>query len=307
MSRQRIFSGVAHARAALLGNPSDGFGGRVIGLPVRNFAARAEVVAASGGADQLPTGGAGELAGAAARRFRKHCRERGITVPGPVAVRVSTDVPREVGLGGSSAIVIATIRALATHCVVDLAPAKLARLALAAETEELGVAAGLQDRVVQAYDCLVSMNFTPGAGDDFELLDPSLLPPLFIAYRRDAAQPSAAVHADLRRRADARQPLVIDTMREIAALAVRGREALLAGDRDELGRLMHANVELRGRVVELDPRHLRMVELAESLGAPANYAGSGGAIVGLAPAGGIDPLRAAFATEACHVIEPPAT
>ena len=37
---------------------------------------------------------------------------------------------------------------------------------------------------------------------------------------------------------------------------------------------MSENVAVRARLVELDPRDLRMVELARSLGAPANYAGS---------------------------------
>ena len=55
---------------------------------------------------------------------------------------------------------------------------------------------------------------------------------------------------------------------------------------------MAENVAARARLVELDPRHLRMVELARELGAAANYAGSGGAIVGVVPAGTpIDELR----------------
>jgi glucuronokinase len=68
--------------------------------------------------------------------------------------------------------------------------------------------------------------------------------------------------------------------------------------------LMTANVRARARMVELDPRHVRMIELAESLGAPANYAGSGGAIVGLTPPEGPDALQAAFSEEGCEVIEP---
>jgi glucuronokinase len=200
--------------------------------------------------------------------------------------------------------VIATLRAAAELSGARLAPAALARLALAAETEELGIPAGLQDRVVQSYEGLVSMNFAADADDQFELLDPALLPPLFIAYRDDASQPSRAVHAALRDRARAGERLLAETMAEIAALAERGRAALLAGDRDELGSLMLDNVERRARIVDLDPRHLRMVELAASLGAPSNYAGSGGAIVGLAPPDGLRRLRAAFAAEGCEVIEP---
>lgn len=48
-----------------------------------------------------------------------------------------------------------------------------------------------------------------------------------------------------------------------------------------------------------------MIEIARSLGAPANYAGSGGAIVGaLPPEVRIAKLRAAFEPEGFAVVEP---
>jgi glucuronokinase len=91
----------------------------------------------------------------------------------------------------------------------------------------------------------------------------------------------------------------------IAALAEAGRGCLLARDRETLGRLMRENVTARARLIALDPRHLRLVELADSLGAPANYAGSGGAIIGLLP-DDLEPgtLTAAFAAERCRVLAP---
>lgn len=108
----------------------------------------------------------------------------------------------------------------------------------------------------------------------------------------------------LRSRFDDGDPLVVATMGEIASLAAAGRKAIAAGDRAELGRLMRANVEARARLLPLDPRHLRMVELADSLGAPANYTGSGGAIVGLVPEAGMDRIREALSAEGCRVIVP---
>ena len=55
-------------------------------------------------------------------------------------------------------------------------------------------------------------------------------------------------------------------------------------------------------MIELDPRHLRLIEIARSLGAPANYAGSGGAIVGVVPEGPRAELRDAFATAGCELV-----
>ena len=74
-------------------------------------------------------------------------------------VRWSTSIPRGVGLGGSSAIVIATLRALCDLYRVRLTQAEMAELALAVEVEELGITAGLQDRVAQCFGGVMFMDF----------------------------------------------------------------------------------------------------------------------------------------------------
>ena len=143
-----------------------------------------------------------------------------------------------------------------------------------------------------------------GAGGRCEPLDPALLPPLFCAYARDAASPSSAIHGDLRRRHADGDGRTRATMAQIAELAGRGRDALLAGRADELGVLMDRNFDLRAELVELDPRQVRMIELARELGAAANYAGSGGAIVGIVPSGaGLESFREAFEAEGCELVE----
>ena len=67
---------------------------------------------------------------------------------------------------------------------------------------------------------------------------------------------------------------------------------------------MGENVALRGRMVDLDPRDLGLIELARGLGAPANYAGSGGAIVGLVPDGRERELGEVFGREGCETFFP---
>jgi hypothetical protein len=65
------------------------------------------------------------------------------------------------------------------------------------------------------------------------------------------------------------------------------------------------NLELRKGIFELEPRHLGMAEVAAALGMPANYAGSGGAIVALAPdRAAAAELEARLRVEGCTVIEP---
>ena len=298
MSGVRDATGRAFARAALLGNPSDGFGGKTIGVIVREFAAEVRVRDAAEPRVDAEAG-ARELIEAAITRFgRRHRR------PPPLAVALATSIPREVGLGGSSAIVIATLRALCERHGLELEPAALAELALEVETEELGIPGGPQDRVVQAYEGLVYMDFGDGsAGPRYEPLDPAVLPPLFVAHTASAPRSSGEVHGDLRRRFERGDPRVVEALTEVAALAEAGRGCLLDGDHDRLGELMAANVAARARMIELDPRHLRLIEIARSLGAPANYAGSGGAIVGIVPEGPrADELRDAFATAGCELV-----
>src|SRR3954447_7476460 len=282
----RCGRGSAPARASLAGNPSDGYGGRVLAVALHDLGAEAAVEPAA--ADDVD----GELARAALARFRArfpHHRGAG-------GVAWSTTVPREVGLAGSSAIVIAVLRALLDASGEALPAEELAREALAAETEELGIAAGLQDRLVQPHGALLAMDFASGGGR-LEVLDRALLPPLYVAWHPEAASPSGAIHADLR----AREHEVRDTMGELAALAARARDALLAGDHDAFAASVDGSLDARARIMPVHPLVERMASLARAAGASANSAGSGGAVVGTVSAEAWLGLREALTKEGCGV------
>ncbi len=266
-------TGTAYARVALAGNPSDGYGGRTLAVTVRDFMAEATATPAAEDALGSPGPGGEELMGATLTRFRKR-----LGAPQPVRLACHTNVPREVGLAGSSAIVIACARALCDLHGAELPPDELARLALAVETEDLGIAAGLQDRQVQARETLVVMDF--GLDAVHEELDPGLLPPLFVAWHPDAAAPSGAVHGELRRRHAQGDPDITAAMERLAEHATRARDALLEEDHAAFGRCVDASFDERLKIMSVDPLTARMVETARAAGASANSAGSGGAIVG---------------------------
>ena len=67
---------------------------------------------------------------------------------------------------------------------------------------------------------------------------------------------------------------------------------------------MNRNFELRRSVSHVAAAHARMVGLARDAGAPAKFAGSGGAIVGVLPDGALPRLREALAPLGCQVIVP---
>jgi glucuronokinase len=279
--------GSASARAALAGNPSDGYGGAVLAVCVPRLAAHAEATPGTDPLSDPPSA----LVDATIARFGR----------GPCAVRWATTVPREVGLGGSSAIITATVRALCALHGHALAPDELAEMVLAVEVEDLGIAAGPQDRYAQAHEGLVLMDFA-GARPRVERLDPALLPALYVAWRSGAAEASHAVHGGLRERGD--EPRVRAGMQRLAGHARAAAQALRGGDHAAFAAALDASFDERAALLDLDPRHEAMVHAARDAGASANYAGSGGAIVGTLPADGLEPVASALRMLNCEVIAP---
>lgn len=328
----KIVKSSACARVGLLGNPSDGFFGKTISAILRNFSASVvlyewpELEVILGRQDRCQFDrlddlvedvrlngiyGGLRLIKAAIKKFAEHCAGEGIALPARnFSLRYDTTIPRQVGLAGSSAIITATIRALMEFYEVAIPRQVLPSLILAVETDEIGIQAGLQDRVCQVYEGLVYMDFerehleSRGYGR-YEVLDPGLLPPLYVAYREDLSKVSGVYHGSLRARWEEGDAAVRAAMEEFAELAERGRRCLLDGDHEVLARLMDRNFDLRASITRLDPRNVEMVRLARRLGVCAKYAGSGGSIVGICRDPGVfRRLVEEFARIGCKVIRP---
>lgn len=297
----------AQARAGLLGNPSDIYGGKAISFLIRDFSAKVRLWESpqltfrlhpdhdrsefADLADLVTTVrrhgyyGMQRLLFATCARFAAYCQERGLPLrKANFTLEYETSVPRQSGLGGSSAMIIAALRALLRFHRVPVAavpPQELAALALSVEVKELGIAAGLQDRVVQAFGALTYMDFS-GAQPCYQRLDVGLLPRFAIAYltEQTGLQESGRIHAGIRSRWEAGDPEVTRVMREIAACAEAGRTALLRRDFAGLGQLMNRNFDLRRGLFgdQLIGEHtVELVELARAAGLPAKLPGSSGA------------------------------
>ena len=267
--------GRALARAALAGNPSDVYGGAVLGITVPGMGAEVRIAAANAPSHQSVT--APDLVDATLARFAREFPDAGgVGDTNALAVSVSTTIPRSVGLGGSSAIVIALLRALCDQHSVELSPPEMAELALSIERDDLGITAGLQDRVTQTYEGALFMDF---AAHHYERLDCTGLPPLLIAWRSRSAAPSGQVHSRLLERWQAGDRVVHESIATLAALARSARDAIVTRDYDKLRRCVDGSYDARARMLTLNPAHVEMIEVARASGAAANYAGSGGAIV----------------------------
>jgi glucuronokinase len=163
---------------------------------------------------------------------------------------------------------------------------------------------------VQVYEGCVYMDFNreliekQGYGH-YEPLDPSLLPPLFIAYHDDLAEGTEVTHSPVRERWLAGEPKVVETMNKIAALAERARERLLAGRGVEIGPLLDENFELRASIYPISPGNRELVERARREGAHVHFAGSGGAVVGVCRDDAMfDHLARSYAQMGARVLKP---
>ncbi len=298
-----------YSRSGLVGNPSDLFGGKVISLLFDAFRAQvtvresARLTVVPGERDRTSFDdaqaliryrdrfgydGGIRLIEALIVRLHRYCRERGIELPRRTfTVEYSSDIPFGVGLGGSSAIITAVLLALMDFYELtdaDIPKPVQPTIVLETETEELGITAGPQDRVIAVYGGVVVMDFSEQAHartGDYRPLPPELLPPLFVAWDERLSTSSGTVHHAMRYRAAIEHdPAVIEAMASKAALVDEAVAALEAGERERLGPLMDRDFDLRRSVYDLPADQVRMIDIARRAGSHAKFAGSGGAVIG---------------------------
>lgn len=321
----------AFARAGLVGNPSDGYFGKTISFIIRNHRAtitlreydKFEIIPGEDDlaefdsvhdflANQKLYGyyGGMRLILAAVKKFNEFFEKKGAPLPDKkFRISYHSDVPRLVGMAGSSAIITATMRALLQFYGVEISLPEFPSLILSVENDELGIAAGLQDRVIQVYEGITYMDFdrklieSRGYGDYQQLTLPAT-PPLYVAYDPDRAKISGVPHSNLRKRWNDGEPIVLQTMQDFRGLVDRARVALEAGDWKKLGECVDENFELRKKIMTLSTEYTRMVDVARSAGASAHFSGSGGAIAGLCDEEKYPALVTALQNIGCTVFRP---
>ncbi|MBN2030094.1 GHMP kinase [bacterium] len=298
----------AYARAGLLGNPSDGYFGKAISISVRNFGAHVSLFQSpemkiESQIDDLNiyrniydlvekiglSGyyGGDRLIKAAVYVFGDYCEKSSQKLSNKnFTLRYHSSIPRQVGLAGSSAIITAVFRALMQFYQIDIPQEILPTLILSAETEELGINAGLQDRVIQVYEGCVHMDFNRKILEEknhgiYERIDPRLLPNLYIAYKTSLGKVSGKALSNIRNRYDSGDRFVVETLQKIADLADTGKEAILNQDSRTLNRIINQNFDYRKQIMPISESNLEMIETARSCGASAKFAGSGGSIIGI--------------------------
>jgi glucuronokinase len=222
-------------------------------------------------------------------------------------VSVQTDIPRQVGLSGSSAVIVALLRALESLTGRVVSPGELAACAWRAEAQGLKIRCGPLDRAIQVVEGLCAFDFAHALPAlSMTRLEPGLLPELFLAWDKGGGEPSGAVHAAVRARFDSGDQGVKAAVEKAARCADRG----LVLFRSEISRcaladLFDDNFAARASAFPIDRRDRAMVKIGRALGAGVKQAGSGGAVVGVARASDrLETLRLAYESEGFSFLVP---
>jgi len=304
-----------YARIGLIGNPSDGFFGKTLSTCIRNFYAQVVLMESlrikivphsihdptefSNLAELEETSnrdgyyGGIRLIYATCKRFNEYCKENGIQLDNRnFSIIYDTNIPRQVGLGGSSAIIVSLLKSLMefygladNEIPLEVQP----NLVLSVETKELGINAGLQDRVIQTYGGTVYMDFNREIMENlghgiYEQMDTRLLPNLFLAYTENPGKDSGKMHNEVRFRFNQGDKEIANAMATFASYAQEAKHSLETRDYKRFGELMNMNFDLRRKIYGdkvIGEESLRMIEIARSIGATSKFPGSGGAVIGM--------------------------
>jgi glucuronokinase len=302
-----ILETLSYPRAAVIGNPSDGFYGKTIAFVFSNFIARVQMyetpeleinpqhldITHFHSMEELVEDiqfagyyGGMRLLKATIKVFYEYCLHNNLKVDSRnFTIRYHSNIPLRLGLAGSSAIITAGLKALAAFFNIPIPEPVFANLVLAVETDELGISAGLQDRVAQAYETPVFMDFDKDIMDrqgygNYEKIDPRRFPPFYIAFRKNLSEGTEVVHNNLRARFEIGDPNVLQAVLRWGQITVEFCEAMKKGDHRKMHTLIDENFDLRRKTVPISRGNIHMVELARSTGASAKFTGSGGAIIG---------------------------
>ena len=254
-------------RVSLIGNPSDIYGGFGLGFPIWNWQAKVFLDPSISSAEEMPLLQAARLVFSQLHFIKEE-----------FGLRFISDIPLQAGLGGSSALVMAALRAMGKAHGLQWTWRSLADATLTVEQEHLGIIAGPMDRWIQAQEEFLWMDFS---GNKTEVLPINTLPSLRVLISSKPGLPSGSVHAPIMERWSRGDPQIKRVMDAYRPLVEQGRVALLARDISTLAECMDRNFELRASLFSIHEEDQAMINLCRRHGSAAKLCGSGGAVLAL--------------------------
>jgi len=310
MSTTRRLVVTAPARANLIGNPSDLYGGAVLGcaVPCR---ARVEI----GAAERLEIATDGAVLVIASPGDLRLQGDRFDIARAALAaqpalpqahIAYDSEIPFGSGLAGSTALLAALLRALAAWRGESPSPYELAERSRQTERELLGVECGWVDHYLCSFGGLryVDLRAKDGAkavpGEPFatvEDLAPHVTQLPFVLAFTGVSHHSGSVHAPIRARWQRGEREVVRAYERVAAIAREGKTAVLRADWWRFGALMNENHAIQRSLGGSGDSNERLIAAALGAGAQGAKlagAGGGGTIVALWTHREVAPLESAL-------------
>lgn len=290
----------APGRAGIIGNPTDMYGGAVlscsVGMRARVIVTPApglvletngQVCPITGRNDLHPRGDRFDVA----RAILDYMRLPTLACH----VHYESEIPLRSGLAGSTALVVALVRALLVWQGEETNLYRLAEKARYIELNYLKVVCGYQDAYMCTFGGLNYMDFRgkqfyrDAEAELFATIEPlsghvQQLP--FVLGFTGVQHASSAVHKPLRERWLEGEATVVESYKRITELARTGKKAIIMADWPLLGRLMNENHAVQrslGGSGESNERLIAAALEAGALGAKLAGAGDGGTIIALWP------------------------
>ncbi|HEY4051185.1 MAG TPA: hypothetical protein VGM27_30355 [Acidobacteriaceae bacterium] len=228
----------------------------------------------------------------------------------PLRLRITTrvDVPSGSGLGGSSTLVVAMLKAYAEWLNWPLDDYQLAHTAYVIEREEAALQGGQQDQYAAAFG---GFNYMEFGGNGRVLVNPlrikswviSELEASLLLFYTGASRASADIIAEQSRNVQQEEEQALQAMHQIKQEALRMKEALLRGNFNLLHEVLRASWVAKARMArkilseKMELLYARALE-AGAYSAKISGAGGGGFLMILA-----DPMRKRHVSEALSCCE----
>ncbi len=202
-----------------------------------------------------------------------------------LSIFLASEVPPGTGLGSSSAVTVALIKAISTTCNLKLSPREIAEMACEIEINKLGKPIGMQDQYAAAYGGLNWVTFTADEINVEPLSIPqetlTRLESNLLLMFTGQAHDSAVILAKQRKGSQEQNPQVIEAHHGVKELAFRAREYLQKGDLDKFGAMLdeawqHKKHFAPGISNERIDRSYQLARKSGALGGKIAGAGGGG-------------------------------
>ncbi len=209
----------------------------------------------------------------------------------PIGFNMTTysDAPPGSGLGSSSTMVVAIVKAFTEWLNLPLGEYDIARLAYEIEREDLGLSGGKQDQYAAAFG---GFNFMEFLGDDRVIVNPlrikrwivDELESSMVLYYTGASRSSAAIIEEQKKNTSSGNQIAIEAMHLIKQSSIDMKESVLKGDIAKFAAILGSAWENKKKMATSITNQMinSVFDVAEKAGAIAGKvsgAGGGGFIM----------------------------